>query len=87
MSKGDQADDSSTDDSSVGGYHNEGGEDQLLDNAFCNTSKKNANKMTADSSDTGSIMFAFSLREVSTFTYSTTMKVQWLLEWHNSCFV
>lgn len=24
----------STDDSSVGGYHNEGGEDQLWDNAF-----------------------------------------------------
>lgn len=44
----------STDDSSVGGYHNEGGEDQLWDSAFT----IRIFKMTADNSDNGRIMLA-----------------------------
>lgn len=48
----------SPDDSSVGGYHNEGGEDQMWDNAFTIRIKKDMVKMTTDNSDNGRIMVA-----------------------------
>lgn len=48
----------SPDDSSVGGYHNEGGEDQMGDNAFTIRIKKDMVKMTTDNRDNGRIMVA-----------------------------